>query len=266
MRNEILDIYHKSTSFLEKLSRLYNHYVYSSAEAYYYLTDTRKLTLETIDRYKIGYCKSSSAVYKFIEMNHLDVDLLYSTGTFLKKDDLFYDLFYERITFPIRDINGRVIAFSGRSLDDSNSCKYINNTASLVFCKSLTLFNIDIAYPNIQRLGYAIVVEGIVDAITLTQAGLCNVVAPCGTALTEEHIQILKYLTNNVVLMFDNDDAGKKAYFRAEKLCKDAQLHPQLFPLPGVKGSSNFVKDPDDYIKKFGAVPLISSLNSLTFS
>lgn len=265
MKAIILDVYERSTSFLEKLSRFYNNRVYNSPKVYDYLVNSRRLTQETISRYKIGFCDNSQKVFQFIEMNHLDQELLYSTGVFLKKDDLHFDLFYERITFPIRDINGKVIAFSGRTLDDSNTCKYINNTASLVFCKSLTLFNLDVALPAILSLGYAVVVEGIVDAISLTQAGLTNVVAPCGTAFTEEHAQILRYLTNNLVLMFDNDDAGRKAYSRAEKMCKEFQLTTQLFSLPGSPGSRDFVKDPDDYVKKYGIYPMITALNALTF-
>lgn len=259
MKAEILETYNQQTAFLDKLCRFYHFNVFKDSTVSDYLQNTRRLSVDTINKFKIGYSPSSDLVFKFLEMNHLDSEFLYSTGTFIRKGDTRFDLFHERITFPILDVQGKVIAFSGRTLNDSNSCKYINNTASLIFSKGLSLFNINYAYSEIIRLGYAIVVEGIVDAISLMQSGITNVVAPCGTALTKEHLYLLRYMTSKLVLMFDSDSAGNSAFIRAETACKSLNFQYRQFPLPGVK-------DPDDYIKNYGIYPMLQGLNSITFT
>ena len=156
-----------------------------------------------------------------------------------------YDRFRGRLCFPIRSIGGKVIALSGRRLDDEEP-KYLNSSDTAVFSKGRTLFNLDLARSQIRREGAVIVVEGNFDLVGLYQAGFRNVVAPLGTAMTSVQARILKRYTSTAYLAYDGDTAGERSAFRASDLLLAAGFAVRVVSLP--EG-----RDPDDVIRDGGA-------------
>ncbi|BCR06494.1 DNA primase [Desulfuromonas versatilis] len=156
-----------------------------------------------------------------------------------------YDLFRNRLLFPISDPSGRVVAFGGRVLDDSLP-KYINSPESPIYHKSRVLYGLSLAREEMRKTDEVIVVEGYFDQLALHRAGFCNAVATCGTALTEEHAELLKRYAKRVLLLFDQDSAGQKATFRAMEALLPGGLSVAVVGLdPG--------EDPDSFIGKHGA-------------
>lgn len=156
-----------------------------------------------------------------------------------------YDRFRGRLCFPIRSIGGKVIALSGRRLDDEEP-KYLNSSDTAIFSKGRTLFNLDLARSQIRREGAVIVVEGNFDLVGLYQAGFRNVVAPLGTAMTGTQARILKRYTSTAYLAYDGDTAGERSAFRASDLLLGAGFAVRVVSLP--QG-----RDPDDVIRDGGA-------------
>jgi DNA primase len=156
-----------------------------------------------------------------------------------------YDRFRGRLCFPIRSVGGKVIALSGRRLDNEEP-KYLNSSDTRVFSKGRTLFNLDLARSQIRRQGAVIVVEGNFDLVGLYQAGFRNVVAPLGTAMTNAQARILKRYTSTAYLAYDGDTAGERSAFRASDLLLAAGFAVRVVSLP--EG-----RDPDDVIRDGGA-------------
>ncbi len=156
-----------------------------------------------------------------------------------------YDLFRRRLLFPILDSQGRVAAFGGRVLDDALP-KYINSPESRLYHKGRLLYGLYQAKDAMRHSGEAIVVEGYFDHLALARAGIHNVVATCGTALTADHARLLKRYAPRLLLLFDQDEAGRKAAFRGMEALLTEGVHPALIDLePG--------EDPDSFVQKRGA-------------
>lgn len=158
-----------------------------------------------------------------------------------------YDAFRNRLMFPIHDLLGRPIAFGGRKLRDEDDPKYINSSETPLFDKSKTLFGLKQAQRAIQDAGRAIIVEGYLDAIACHQAGVKNVVATLGTALTPEHARILQRVCDEVVLVFDGDEAGSRAADRAVEVFFAQPIDVRIATL-----ASTGAKDPDELLKQDG--------------
>ena len=156
----------------------------------------------------------------------------------------FYDRFRGRVMFPIRDLRKTVIAFGGRVLGDGLP-KYLNSSESALFSKGRTLFALDVAREALQRDGRAIIVEGYLDAIALHQAGVQGTVATLGTALTSDHVALLRRFVKHVVLLFDPDAAGVRASLRALDMFVDSGIGVTVVSLPDGH-------DPDTYIRAHG--------------
>lgn len=156
-----------------------------------------------------------------------------------------YDRFRGRLCFPIRSVGGKVVALSGRRLDDDEP-KYLNSSDTAIFSKGRTLFNLDLARSQIRRAGAAIVVEGNFDVVGLYKAGFRNVVAPLGTSMTSAQARILKRYTATVYLAYDGDTAGERSAFRASDLLLGAGFAVRVVSLP-------VDSDPDDVIRDGGA-------------
>jgi len=175
-----------------------------------YLKD-RGLEEKTIENWRIGYAGDSwGSLYDHLKEKYT-LQEIEKVGLIKKKEDGtdYYDRFRGRIMFPIFDNSGRVVAFSGRIFkDDEKSAKYINSPETILFSKSKILYGYDRAKFSIRKLNFSIVVEGQMDLLMSHQAGFTNTVALSGTALTLEHIGLLKRLSGNVVLAFDSDKAG----------------------------------------------------------
>ncbi|MBT9152141.1 MAG: DNA primase [Firmicutes bacterium] len=165
-----------------------------------------------------------------------------------------YDRFRHRLMFPIRNRQGQVIAFGGRVLDDSQP-KYLNSPETALFHKGQELFGLDRAGKVITKAGYAVVVEGYMDALTAWQHGIDNVVASLGTALTTEQVTILKRYTNYVTLCYDADEAGQAATLRAIEVLRRFGMQGGVAVLGGSK-------DPDDYLRVHGKDDFLQSVTT----
>jgi DNA primase len=168
-----------------------------------------------------------------------------------QKNGRIFDRFRNRLMFPIIDVRGNVIGFGGRVMDDSTP-KYLNSPETMIFNKRKNLFGLNLAKKT--KLDYLILVEGYMDAIALHQYGFDCAVASLGTSLTEEHAVLLTRYTENVVLIYDGDEAGQRAAQRAIPMLEKAGLSIKVLQLKDAK-------DPDEYLKKFGADKFRNLLN-----
>lgn len=203
-------------------------------EAFEYLKEKRKLSTDTIEKYKIGYAKNAKNNWDLL-FNHLaktkqlPQELIIASGLFIQREnqDGYYDRFRNRIIFPIFSETGKVIGFGGRTILTSNEePKYINSPETLIFNKGSNLYGLNIAKDEIKKYNYAILTEGYLDVITAHQHGLLNTVATLGTALTTSQARLLVKHTESkkVCLCLDTDLAGKKAVeniFRLEQEIKN---------------------------------------------
>ena len=210
----------------------------------------RGISSETAKHWRLGYAPDAwDALIAWANPKKFAVELLEQAGLALRREggEGFYDRFRGRLMFPICDEQGRVVAFSGRILTDApDQPKYVNSPETPIFQKGKILFALDRAKRAIIDEKCAIVCEGQLDAISCHEAGLTNVVAPQGTALTEQHARILKRYAEEAVLMFDSDAAGQNAIVRSAEPLWEAGLPSRVVVLP--QGH-----DPDSFVKEFGA-------------
>lgn len=235
---------------LERAQQIFAGSLGSGIPAWTYLTEKRGLTAATIQSYGIGFAKDSwTQITDHLRgMGFSDEELLLS-GLSRTSDNRAepYDVFRDRITFPIHDDQGRIVGFGGRAMDPENPAKYLNSPESPLFHKRSLLFNLNRAKDHDLSQGI-VLVEGYMDVIGLWQAGVRNVVATLGTALTLNHIRKLARLSSQLHLSFDGDTAGLKATVKSlELLHEDEQREMRLKVLslpPGL--------DPDEVVKKDG--------------
>ena len=258
--------YGERTSFLYNLSRFYIHILQKSPEALKYCT-SRNLSMEKREIFDIGLAPDSHQVKSFLKLNNISESLLFDCGLLLSPENPF-DLFSSRLMFPLKDIVGNIVGFSGRQwLGDVKRAKYINTPSTEIFQKSLLLYNLHNAIPTIKSSGYVILVEGMMDAIALYSIGQTNVVAPCGTAFTEEQIRMLCLFTKNFIICYDKDKAGIEATTKSIALCSkvSSEITVKVLNLipPIVSTNPDLKLDPDSYIQNFGADCFFSLLKSL---
>lgn len=212
--------------------------------AFEYLTK-RGLSEETIKQFGLGYSnKFSDDLYKYLKSLDYDDEFLKQSGlvTIDEKRGAI-DKFWNRVMFPIMDVNHRVIGFGGRVMGDGTP-KYLNSPETLIFDKSRILYGLNFAKSS--RENYLLVCEGYMDVIALHSAGFTNAVAALGTAFTGYHANLMKRYTNEVVLTFDSDNAGTQATLRAIPILKEAGLSVKVVDMKPYK-------DPDEFMKALGA-------------
>jgi len=198
---------------------------------------------EISEAYRLGFAPDRrDGLVKHLKSNGIDLELALKLGIIRKSDSGWYDLFRNRLMFPIRDGKGQVIAFAGRVLDASLP-KYINSPESPLYHKSSVLFGLDMALPSIRTENAIIIVEGYFDHLALYRAGICNVVATCGTALTSTHTGLIKRHAERVYTLFDSDGAGKKATLRSMELFLEQRMPAFVISLPAGD-------DPDSFLAK----------------
>ena len=206
-----------------------------------YLSD-RGLTTDTITHWKLGYAPNdwrelydAATGEKVAEATLLDAGLIKKPQDDTKGKKP-YDTFRGRIMFPIRDVTGRTVGFSGRLFDepkgDTTVAKYLNSPETIVFDKSRVLYGLDYARQPIRKYNFAILVEGQFDLLMAHQAGYTNTVALSGTGFTEGHAQLIKRYTNNLVIAFDSDRAGVSAAGRAAQIALPLGLNVKITRLP----------------------------------
>ncbi len=205
----------------------------------------RGITPETAELFRLGYAPAGwhNLLQNLRSRGYLDA-IIRDAGLAVAGEKGMYDMFRDRIIFPIMGIQGSVIAFGGRARDDSLP-KYINSPETAVFKKSETLYGLSTAKEAIRRQERVFIVEGYMDVIICHQFGIKNVVAPLGTSLTSGHLQKLRRLVREAVMVFDGDNAGMAAARRALPLFLQSDLHVRILLLPGGE-------DPDSYLRKYG--------------
>ena len=215
-----------------------------SASAREYIKN-RGIKKEYCELFKIGYAPSGwYNLLKHLRNSGYSDEIIRDAGLAVSGNKGPYDMFRERIIFPIMSVNGNVTAFGGRALDDSTA-KYINSPETVIFKKSDTLFGIYTAKEEIIKKDRVIIVEGYMDVIICYQYGFKNVVAPLGTALTSGHLHKLRTLTNKAILVFDGDAAGVAAAKRSlPVICQNA-FKTKVLLLPDNE-------DPDSFLRKHG--------------
>ncbi|MBI4126949.1 MAG: DNA primase [Deltaproteobacteria bacterium] len=196
----------------------------------------------------LGYAdKSWDALSLHLAERGAPLELAEELGLVRKREGGgYYDFFRNRIIFPILSPRGEVLAFGGRTLDDAGeSAKYLNSPDSTLYHKSSCMFGLYQALASIREQDEVVIVEGYMDALALAQAGIQNVVAPLGTALTDGHVRLLTRSTRKMVMLFDGDEAGKRAQMRSLPIFLEAGLIPKAVSLPPGE-------DPDSFIRKEG--------------
>ena len=224
-----------------------------------YLTD-RGLSDETIRSFGLGYSdKYRDDLYQYMKSKGFSDDILKESGLFSIRETDTHDYFWNRVMFPIMDVRSKVIAFGGRVMGEGEP-KYLNSPETICFNKRRTLYGLHAAKKHKGK--ELILCEGYMDVISLHQAGFTNAVASLGTALTEGHADILKRYTENVVISYDSDTAGRDAALRAIPKLRDAGLSVKVLDLSPYK-------DPDELIKAEGTdffkERLKNAKNSLIF-
>ncbi|MGC2614614.1 MAG: toprim domain-containing protein, partial [Terracidiphilus sp.] len=245
MRGKLLDLHEAATCWFEEQLR-----GPEGALAREYLAD-RGMTPEGIKVFRIGYAPDSFGALRDRLSGMADEATLRASGLFSSKEQgdgtegRIYDRFRKRVTFPICNESGRVIAFTARTLEtgEKAGAKYINSPETPLYTKGQVLFNLDKAKAAIRQAGYALLVEGQMDCISLFLRGIQHVIATSGTAFTEQQVAILKRHTQNVVVNFDPDAAGANAAEKSISLLTEEGFNLKLVTLDGGLDPDRFIRE-----------------------
>lgn len=228
----------------------------SGDEAIKYLLD-RGIDMESINAFEIGLAPDKSdALYNVLKnagFNELD---MFDLGLVKNGEHGFYDLFKNRIMFPVKDERGHIIAFSGRIfVNDPSQPKYVNSPETVIFKKGQTLFHLYDAISDIRKNHQIVLHEGQMDVIASYRSGITTAICSMGTALTPEQVKIIAKYANNVVVCYDGDNAGLKAMVKAIRLFANQNINLRLVILPDGM-------DPDEYVKKYGKEAFLNFFNN----
>ena len=219
--------------------------------AYEYL-ENRQIDKETIKKFKIGLSISKTSLTDYLLNKKIALKELVSLGI---SNENGTDLFVNRIMFPLYDLQGNVVAFSGRIYNTKDTSKYINTKETKIFKKGNLLYNYHQAKDILKKSESIIVMEGFMDVIRASTIGINNCVATMGTAFTKQHANLLRKMTNNIILCFDGDSAGEEATTSAIEVLKEIDINPKIIRL-----EENL--DPDEYILKYGESKFKSKLEN----
>ncbi|BBH54635.1 MobF family relaxase [Fluviispira sanaruensis] len=251
------------TDIMNKVAQYYNDNLYKnsfiSKSALTYLDKSRGMDMQTIDRFSIGLSNQIGLI-DYAKKNNISVSDLMKCGLVAQKENgQHYEFFRNRIMFPIRNEEGNVVAFGGRVFQqkdiEKKIAKYVNSKETVIYSKSQILYGLESAKEAIKAENKVYICEGYLDAIALKKAGIDNAVAVLGTALTKEHVELLKVHTNNIVLLFDSDKAGKDASIRSYFQTYSSDINLSITNI----GSES--KDADEFLKNNSASELRDALN-----
>ena len=259
-RRQLLDIHEAATQYFEAALK-----APEAARAREYLT-SRGVTPETIAKFRIGYAPDDFNHMRDQLARHFPEDVLRASGLFSAKEQpdgshgQLYARFRKRITFPICNEQGKTIAFTGRALDAQDEkgrdiAKYLNSPETTLYSKGQILFNLDKAKADIRAHGFALLVEGQMDCISVYMAGIKNVIATSGTAFTEMQIRLLSRFTKRVIVNFDPDTAGIAATEKSIALLTEEDFEVKIVTLEGGL-------DPDRYIREQGVQSYMTALRN----
>lgn len=246
----------RTTALLTSAIDFYRRELVKNTNALNYLKN-RGLKGETVTKFKVGYAPDDwRATDNHLKKLGFTEDEIEKAGLSIKSPSGSYDRFRSRIMFPVYNISGSPIGFSGRIFEakitggKQEPAKYINTPQTVVYDKSRALFGIDRAKVEMRKKNECILVEGQFDLIMAHQAGTENTVAVSGTALTEEHLTMINRLSEKLVMAFDGDSAGLKASARAIGLALSLGMEVRLVSIPGAKDPADLIKDrPEDWLK-----------------
>lgn len=214
-------------------------------EAYAYAKN-RGLSKETLEKFKIGYApfKSEELIDQLSKLGYSQEELL-DSGIFSKSmEGKIYSKFFNRLIFPIENVQSKIIGFGGRVIGNSEP-KYLNSPETSIFKKKYNLYGLNNAKDDIKKKNQVLVMEGYMDVVSVWQKGVYNAVASLGTSFTEEQGRLLTRFTNEIIMVYDNDLAGKNAAIRAVSILRPLNVSVKITDLQGAK-------DPDEFINRFG--------------
>jgi DNA primase len=214
---------------------------------------SRQISEETIEKFGLGYALNSYGSLKnYLIKQNINTNILAESGLFGKSNKGAYDLFRHRLMFPIQDINGKVVAFGGRILDENQQGgKYVNSPTNMIYLKGNELYGLFQTRYSINRKDFALICEGYTDFLRLYEKGFDNVVASLGTALTEKQVRLLGRYTSKFYLLYDGDKAGKKAAVRGATNVIKEGFTPKIVTLPSSEDPDSFLlhNDPSELQK-----------------
>ncbi len=215
-------------------------------EALRYLFD-RQMNDDLIKHFRLGYAPSfGSTLYQVLKNKNFAVSDMIKLGVVKQSDQGdYYDLFSDRVIFPITDAKGRVVGFSGRTLNAKEPAKYINSPETIIFKKGMLLYHFYEALPEIRKVKQVVLYEGFFDVISSYGAGIMHGVATMGTALTKDQAKLIKSVSPSIIIAYDGDQAGLKASDHAIPILEKEQLKIEVLTIPEKM-------DPDDFIKSYG--------------
>lgn len=247
--NNLYEIYSLSNKFYKN-----NINTKLGLEAKDYL-NKRGINEEIIKEFEIGLSLKDNKLLTKLLINKYSEEELIKSGLINKNTNGLNDTFYNRIMFPLYDLNGNVVGFSGRIYNTTDTSKYINSKESEIFKKGEILYNYHRAKDEVRRLNQIIITEGFMDVIRLHSVGIKNVVAVMGTAFTKNHALLIKRSAKEIILMFDGDEAGEKATISCSNELLKIGVTPKI-----VRLENNL--DPDEYILKYGKDAIINKINN----
>lgn len=245
-KDEYFDVYSLANKFYQ--NSLFTNLGKNAIE---YL-EKRNIDKDTIKKFGIGLSIQKVSITDYLVSKKYSIDKLVQYGI---TNDNGHDIFINRIMFPIYDLSGNPVAFSGRIYNTRDTAKYVNTKETDKFKKGKILYNYHIAKEQLKKNDTVIIMEGQMDVIRASTIGVNNCIATMGTALTKDHKNIIRNMTNNVVLCFDGDAAGEKATVSAIELLEDSDVNIKIVRLP-----DNM--DPDEYILKNGKDSFLAQINS----
>ena len=238
----------------ENVSNLYKQNLLGNESMLSHLVE-RGLSREITEKFSVGLAdKNKDKILKVMQGKYNSKAMLES-GLFINTKTGYMDRFRNRIMFSLFDMTGRVIGFAGRAIDKNEKAKYINSSETKVYNKSKFLYGLHETKNEISKQDSAIIVEGYIDFLQLYQNDIKNVVAVSGTSLTDGHAHILKRLTDNILIAYDGDNAGRSAAIRAGFILLKNNLNPKIIQIPQNT-------DPDEWILKSGVEPFLNALES----
>lgn len=215
----------------------------------------RNINDDVIKEFEIGLSLNDNNISKLLKSKGFNMNDVVDVGLCGKKENFTYDIFRNRIMFPLHDTSGNVVGFSGRIYNQEDESKYVNSKESVIFKKGKMLYNYKRAMNYARDEKQIIVVEGFMDVIRLWSIGIKNVVATMGTAITKEHADLIRRLSKNVILCFDGDKAGEKATISAVEELGKIDIIPKIIRL-----EDNL--DPDEYVIKKGKEGFLNHLKN----
>ncbi len=245
-------------------SKMYTHILKNykgNTQALKYLKE-RGITAEIVEKFKIGLAADQyDVLYKVLSKEGHNISDVTDLGLVKESNGKYYDVFRERIMFPIIDVRGKILGFSGRVLTkiDGHIGKYVNSQESLIFKKSNIVYNLNNAASEIRKKGAAILFEGFMDVIAAYKADIKNGIATMGTAFTQEHAKIINNYADKLIICFDGDNAGINATKKVIDIVQNYNIITYVSVLPEKL-------DPDEYLNKYGADKLREQLDAKTIS